>query len=268
VDKEITFASKKIHYKATGEGFAVVLVHGFAEDGRLWEDTIRILGPNFRLLIPDIPGSGGSDFNAALNTIDDFADSLKTMLDAEEMEKCILVGHSMGGYIGLAMAEKFPDRVKALGLFHSTAFADTEEKKATRRKGIEFISDHGAREFIRISSPNLFSLNFSKRSPEKIESYIKTYETFDAKSLVAYYEAMMTRPDRTAVLKNFRGPVLFIMGEEDKAVPLQDVLQQTHLPAVSYIKLLRNTAHMGMLENPVSAFEALKNFLDQTLQFY
>lgn len=268
MNKEIIFASKKLFYRSTGKGFPVMLVHGFAEDGRLWDDTSHFLGEEFQLLIPDIPGSGESEFNPALISIEEFAEAMKAVLDTGFVEKCILIGHSMGGYIALALAEKYPERIKAFGLFHSTAFADTEEKKTTRRKSIEFIREHGSMEFIRASSPNLFSAAFSKSNPDQIASYIKKYEVFDAKSLIAYYEAMMARPDRTAVLKNFHGPVLFIMGEEDKAAPLQDVLHQTHQPSVSYIQLLRNTAHMGMLENPVPAFRALKNFLDQTLQFY
>ena len=268
MDKKITFESKEIRYRITGQGFPVVLIHGFAEDGKIWKDCAGYLGKNFQLLIPDLPGSGKSEFNSSIKTIEDMARTIWAILDAEKISQCIVVGHSMGGYISLALAEKYPEQIKAIGLFHSTGYADTEDKKNTRRKSIGFIREHGASEFVRISSPNLFSADFSQRSPEIIRSYIRDYENFNAKSLIAYYEAMMARPDRTAVLKNFHGPVLFIMGEEDKAVPLQDVLQQTHLPSISYIKLLKKTAHMGMLENPAPAFEALKNFLDQTLQFY
>ena len=137
-----------------------------------------------------------------------------------------------------------------------------EEKKATRRKGIEFINEHGAFEFLKNTTPNLFSpCKPQMKTPELIDEQIKTLNNFSAAALVSYYEAMIQRPDRTNILRNSTIPVLFIAGKYDNAVPLSDILKQCHLPSLSYIHILENSGHMGMLEEPEKANLILENFL-------
>jgi pimeloyl-ACP methyl ester carboxylesterase len=175
-----------------------------------------------------------------------------------------LIGHSMGGYIALAFANKYVAYLSALGLFHSSAFADSEEKKETRKKGIEFIREHGAFEFLRTSTPNLFSPLSKDEKPELIDGFIRSLSNFSTASLVKYYVAMMQRPDRTELLKTIGLPVLLIMGEYDNAVPLQDGLKQAHMPEKSYIHILHQSGHMGMLEEPDNSNHILKQFLSET----
>jgi pimeloyl-ACP methyl ester carboxylesterase len=172
-----------------------------------------------------------------------------------------LIGHSMGGYITLAFVEKYPEYLNAFGLFHSSAFADSDEKKSNRRKGIEFIEQHGAFEFLKTTMPNLFSPHSKTENPKLIEDFILGLSSFSPAALVSYYNAMMQRPDRTGVLKKARVPVLFIMGKYDNAVPLEDILQQCHLPEKSYIHILEKSGHMGMLEQPDKSNRVLEKFL-------
>jgi pimeloyl-ACP methyl ester carboxylesterase len=272
VDKTITYHSSTIFYRTEGTGNPVVLIHGFAEDGTIWDNQIEFLKNYFLLITPDLPGSGKSFINnnedkflstvsSQLATIEYYADCIKAILEEEKISNPVIIGHSLGGYITLAFAEKYPFSLKAFGLFHSTAYADSEEKKNTRRKSIEFIRKHGAAEFIKQSMPNLFSDVFKQQHPGIIEELIKRYDNFNAGSLVSYYEAMILRPDRTAVLQNFKGPVLFIMGEKDNAVPLEQSLKQCHLPGLSYIHIPENTAHMGMLEATKSVNTFLLSFI-------
>jgi pimeloyl-ACP methyl ester carboxylesterase len=268
VDKTITYQSSKIFYKTEGKGEPVIFIHGFAEDGRIWNNQIEFLKNYFLLIIPDLPGSGKSINNKEKNllTIEYFADCIKEILTEEKILTCIIIGHSMGGYIALAFAEKYPENLMAFGLFHSTAFADNEEKKTMRRKSIEFINKHGAAEFIKQSTPNLFSNGFKQEKPEIIEELIEHYDNFNAASLVSYYEAMMQRPDRTTVLENFKKPVLFIIGEKDNAVPLEQSLQQSHLPQISYIHILENAAHMGMFEETKRVNTLLLSFIKNVVK--
>ncbi|PWT72080.1 MAG: alpha/beta hydrolase [Bacteroidetes bacterium] len=248
-----------------------MLIHGFAEDMSIWHHQIDYLKNKFRLIIPDIPGSGGSSPLTLFKNgsppaiMDDYAACLLHLLDQEGIEKCNLVGHSMGGYVALAFAELYPSRINKLSLFHSTAFPDSEEKKAARRKSNEFIKSYGSAPFIEQAIPNLFDEPFRKSSPEKIENLIERYANFPAEALVSYYEAMILRPDRTHVLQNFKNPVQFIIGENDKAVPLEQSLRQCHIPQISYIHVLEKSAHMGMLEDPDETNRMLENFLDRTL---
>ncbi len=265
MDKEIKLRSSEIAYKVHGNGQPVLLLHGFAEDGEIWKYQVEFLKDKFKLIVPDIPGSGRSPFNKAFVTIDDFAEIINPILDHEKINHMALIGHSMGGYISMAFAEKYPERLAGLGLFHSTAYPDTEEKKLARRKSIEFIKEHGAADFIRTTIPNLFAQSFCESHPEQIRELIETYSTLPPEALIQYYEAMILRPDRTSILKHFQKPVLFIMGEEDKAVPFQDSLKQAHLPSISFIHILQKNGHMGMIENPEKCNSYLVEFLQNSL---
>jgi len=236
-----------------GTGTAVVLLHGFAEDGSTWDNLLAPLSARCRLIIPNLP---------AASSIEDLATAVKALLDHLGIDKCIMIGHSMGGYIALAFAEKYPDRLTALGLFHSTAYPDSEEKKAIRRKSIDFIRKNGADLFIRQSTPGLFGQYTHQHHPQLIDAMIDRYATFSPDTLIAWYQAMITRPDRTAVLREFHGPILFIIGEEDTIIPLHGALEQSHLPAVSHIHLVKNTGHEGMHESPGPCNDILQDFIN------
>ena len=211
--RSFLFQDKKIAYKVYGEGKPVLLLHGFGEDSNIWELQIKFLEPHFRLIVPDIPGSGESELVPGAG-IDMYADIIKELFEIElqvPIEGAVLIGHSMGGYITLAFAEKHPNYLKSFGLFHSSAFADGDEKKETRRKAIDFIEEKGASTFIKTSTPNLFTEAFKEKQPAKVDKLIEEGKKFTAEALVQYYEAMIARPDRTAVLKTFPKPILFII---------------------------------------------------------
>jgi pimeloyl-ACP methyl ester carboxylesterase len=266
--KNINYKNGTIFYHVSGKGIPVVLLHGFAEDGNVWQAQIDFLQTRFLVIVPDISGSGRSSIANWKDHIgmDDFADSIKAILDEEQITGCVVIGHSMGGYIALAFAEKYPHLLNGLGLFHSSAFADTEEKKQTRLKAIGFIENNGGYTFIKNTTPGLFASAFTKNNPEKINALIEEGKSFAENTLIQYYKAMISRPDRTAVLSYFTKPVLFIIGEQDKAVPLELSLQQCYLPAQSHIYILKNTAHMGMWEEPEKANNALLSFLQAMSQ--
>lgn len=257
--KRIRHKGKTITYRTRGKGPVVVLLHGFGEDGTVWKGQFDLF-PHHQLLVPDLPGTGESE---RLNetTMESLADAVKAVIDAEGGGKAVLIGHSMGGYITLAFAEKFPNALRAFGLFHSTAFADSEEKKETRRKGIRFIQEHGAAEFLKATTPNLYAPRSVEAHPEWIADHLAATHNFSADALVSYYMAMMDRPDRTSVLRESTVPVLFVMGRHDTAVPLQDALRQCHLPHLSYIHILDEAGHMGMIEEKTKTADLLSAFV-------
>jgi len=258
--KEFLYQNKKIVYTIEGKGKPVLLIHGFGEDSKVWNKQVEFLKDKFQLIIPDLPGSGQSEMIDDMS-MEGMAEIIHSLLQKESIDQCTLIGHSMGGYIMLAFIEKYPQYLNAFGLVHSTAYADTEEKKSARAKGIEFIKEHGSFEFLKNSTPGLFSEKTKEERSQLIDEFINSLHNFSASALVSYYKAMMQRPDRTNTLKNSTVPVFFFMGEEDKAVPLQDGLQQCLLPEKSYIHILQDAAHMGMLEETEKTNRALENFL-------
>ncbi len=267
MEKILQYEGEKIVYRISGDGKPVILIHGFAEDHTIWVHQTSYLQNYFRIIVPDIPGSGlsSSAIQPGDATMDAYADSIKAIIDAEKIDQCVVIGHSMGGYITLALAEKHPGYLAGFGLFHSTAYPDSEEKKSMRKKSNEFIRQHGSTLFIQQSVPNLFSDAFKKNNPEIVEKLIEKYSVFNPQSLISYYEAMIRRPNRVSTLETCQKPVLFIAGEEDKAILLQHVLEQCHIPRLSYLHVLENTAHMGMLENANQSNRWIENFLKQIL---
>lgn len=265
MEKTILYQNKKIFYRNIGSGDPVMFVHGFGEDGAVWNDQIEFFRNRYQIITPDLPGSGRSEMINEMSMAG-IAEVLHSIIHEENISTCTVIGHSMGGYITLALVENYWNHVNAFGLFHSSAFADSEEKKETRKKGIEFIKQHGAFEFLKTSTPNLFSPYSKEQSrklsgPNSIDGFIESLRSFSADALIAYYHAMMKRPDRTAVLKNTKSSVLFIAGEHDNAIPLTDVLKQCHLPEKSYFHLLKKSGHMGMMEETEKANRILKEFL-------
>ncbi len=236
-----------------------MFVHGFGEDGTVWQNQIDYIKNKYLLIIPDLPGCGGSE------TIDDMsmeelAEVLHTIIHEEDIDSCTMIGHSMGGYVTLAFAEKYWNHLQAFGLLHSTSFADTEEKIATREKGIQFIRQHGAFEFLKTTSPNLFSSNTKSQSKKVIDDFIESLSDLSSESLIAYYEAMIARPDRSQVLKGSNFPILFVAGANDAAVPIDDSLKQSVFPEICHFHILKNSGHMGMLEEPEILNKILDNF--------
>lgn len=260
-EKSIQFQNDRIVYRVIGNGKPVMLLHGFGEDSTVWQSQIEALKNQYQLIVPDIPGSGKSALVPNAN-IEIYADVIKAICDVEKIPGLhSLVGHSMGGYVTLAVAEKYPTFLNSFGLFHSSAFADTEEKKQTRRKAIEFIKEKGAHTFLKTSTPGLFTQSYKDNHPDKVEALIEAGKAFSNEALIQYYEAMIARPDRTAVLKTFTTPILFIIGEHDQAIPFESSLQQCHLPVQSHVHILRQSAHMGMWEEPEKANTILADFL-------
>ena len=257
--KFIQYKNKNLHYRVYGNGKPVMLLHGIPVNSTVWNNLAISLQNNFLVFAPDLPGSGNSEMLDGENIgLEDYVDVIKEILLTENISECTMIGHSMGGYITLAFGEKYPELLNGFGLFHSSAFADDEEKKQTRRKAIEFIKANGAYAFLRTSTPNLFA---GKEHLKEMEDIIEEGKKFSAEALIQYYHAMINRPDRTEVLKTFKNPVLFIIGEKDNVFPLQASLQQCHLSSIAHVHIL-DTGHMGMIEESHKSIAVIKSFLE------
>ena len=267
--KEIKYQGKRLSYRSRGEGLPVVLVHGFGEDSRVWDAQLNAL-KDYHLIVPDLPGTNRSEMIDDMS-MEGMAAALEKLIVHEtatvyykegEPGSVIMIGHSMGGYITLAFAEKHPQMLRGFGLFHSSAYADTEEKKQNRRKSIDFIQRNGAYEFLKTAVPNLYATENRESLAEEIKAHLETTHNFSPEMLVSYYQAMIDRPDRRQVLQEAHVPVLFILGKHDTAVSFDDGLEQSHLPRSSYVHILENSGHMGMREQTGEANEHLQKYLD------
>lgn len=262
--KTLSHKKGRISYSIYGTGRPILLVHGFAEDSEIWKNQVNHLSENYRLIVPDLAGSGKSDFIPEIFTMDDHAEMLEHLLRQEKIPSVTIIGHSMGGYIALAFAEKYPTLVKALGLFHSSSAADTEEKKESRRKAIQFIKQNGSKKFLQQTTGNLLSPDSKQKTPGIVQELVDQYSNFNPNSLVHYYEAMIQRPDRSEVLRKIAKPVLIIAGEHDQAIPVKLSQEQSFLPELCYFHSLKNSGHLGMLEQPSESNAILEKFFEES----
>lgn len=269
--KFIEFRGNQICCQATGKGPAVVLIHGFLESSAIWKNLSRRLSKDFRVITLDLPGHGESGLIEApsaapasgrktySHSIDLMAEMVHHVLKNLDVTSCVMVGHSMGGYVTLAFAEKYARKLKGFVLFHSHAAADSPEALVARERTIGLVkNDH--QHFISHFIPELFDPANVKKFSGEISRMKALSGHTPKEAVIAALEGMKTRPDRTHMLANVNMPVLFIIGKNDSRIPLQAILPQTILPRHSESLILDQVGHMGFIEAPGKTFEALKGF--------
>ncbi len=262
MEKSIIWHQQPLHYFITGNGPVLFLLHGFGEDHSIFDRQVEFLQNDYTLITPDIPGTGQSVLTEK-KSLAELAGIIQAIAVNENISQCHVCGHSMGGYIAIEFAKQFPEYLSSLTLLHSSVFADDEDKINARKKSIEFLLQHNAEEFLATTTPNLFY----KKEVNEIEiAQLIKQNTCSAETLISYYTAMMERNDNAAVLKNISCPVLIIAGEHDKAVPLEISLKQAHLSDKSFVYVLKESAHMGMLEETKKCNETLAYFLQEAQQ--
>jgi pimeloyl-ACP methyl ester carboxylesterase len=246
-----------LFYTDQGTGLPVILIHGFCETHEVWEGLAADLSTSYRVICIDLPGFGSSDLQARAFSLLNIAEDINRLLEALAISKCVAIGHSLGGYVTLAMVESNPTLFSGFCLYHSTAYPDSDEKKLSRNKVIEFVRAHGVAPFIESFIPPLFSNQSNPHIPGAIAIGLKT----KVETLSAYAAAMRDRPDRTFVLKEFNNPILFLAGERDTVIPVDAVRSQAQVAKISSLVVLKSVAHMGMFEDKLTSLTSIEAFL-------
>ena len=254
-----------LSYHEAGKGKAVVLVHGFCEDHTIWSDYTQDLASRYRVIVPDLPGFGNSspEYGEAVS-IEYYARRVHELLEhlIPSEESITFIGHSLGGYVGLAFADLYPERINGLGLFHSTAFADNEEKKQSRDKVAQYIQDKGVPAFTDNFVEPLFYAGNRQRLAGEIDKIKQQARLTSKEGAVSATMAMKERTDRTSVLKESKVPVLFIAGKKDTSIPLETSKEQFFFPSKSMIYILDHVGHMGMVEEKEECLTAVRAFIE------
>lgn len=249
-----------LHYTDTGDGVTIVLLHGFCEDSSLWNYHVEFLSKSFRVICIDLPGFGQNKALENDTTIELMTQKVYETISYIGIKKHILIGHSLGGYITLAYAELYSRRLLGVGLFHSTAFADSEEKKINRNKSIDFISEHGVSVFAKNFISPLFNPSVRENFTNEITNLVNIVTKTPLSSVVNVTKAMRDRKPRVEVLKELNIPVLYIIGNSDTAIPLEQSLEQCYLPKNSIVHFYEKTGHMGMIERKTETALAMLSF--------
>jgi len=257
--KTINYYDHTIAYDVQGKGTPLVFLHGFGENRQMWVDFTPFF-KEYKVLTIDLPGSG--DSTVMEGSIARMAKIVNAVLEAERIEKCVLIGHSMGGYVTLAFAKLYEQKLLGYCLFHSQPNADTLDKKGMRNKSIQFVERHGHALYFKGLIPKLFSQKFLSGNRHTVDKLTYYGSQMQTKGVICQLKAMRDRPDNQVVLKNAKVPVCFIIGKLDVAVPAENSLNQTFLPKVSDIHILPRVGHMGMFEAPKKTVGILRNFIE------
>jgi pimeloyl-ACP methyl ester carboxylesterase len=255
----------KIRYKDIGQGPVILLLHGYLESLKVWNGLVDELKNDFRLIVPDLPGHGHSEVSENVQTMESMAEAIMHLLHHLNIEKCFVVGHSLGGYVALAYLEKYPKMVMGISLFHSSPYADTEEKKLNRDREIELIKAGKKDQIYNLHTPKTFANENVPLFAEQIEKLKSTAKKTENDGIIAILEGMKVRPSRAELLKNTKVPVQYIIGRKDNFIPMQ-ILEKLELPENADVVILDNSGHMGMFEEKEKAVEAIRRFVSYNLK--
>jgi 3-oxoadipate enol-lactonase len=259
--EKISINHIQLAYDRRGDGPPLVLLHGYPLDHHLWDQVVPLLTDTFDVILPDLRGFGESTTVDSPYTMDDYASDIAALLDHLEIQKAAIVGHSMGGYVALAFARLYPERVRGLGLVSSQVLADAPDRKEGRYKSAKDVSENGIDSVIATMTPKF-------TSDEKLQAFAR--ESMERQPPAAYIgalKAMAERMDSTSLLSSLREsqggafhfPVVLIHGDADALIPIdrarevKAALPQAHLVEIS------GAGHMPMMEAAQKTAEALKH---------
>jgi pimeloyl-ACP methyl ester carboxylesterase len=251
-------------YSDSGQGETIVLLHGFCENKSIWKSVQENLQKNHRIICIDFPGFGESDIYYSDFSMETLADEVARVLHTLEIQKCILIGHSMGGYVTLAFAEKYPELLFAFGLFQSTALPDNEQRKHNRDKTLAFIEKYGLKQFAESFVQQLFYPKNRAYLINEINALKRMTESSHIDAVVGCTIAMRNRKDRTHVLQQTTLPVLLVYGKEDQTLPIATMQAQMELCKNPVIHLLAETGHVAMIERPQESVKIIASFIQHT----
>jgi pimeloyl-ACP methyl ester carboxylesterase len=259
-EHKFVFNNKSIYYNDKGSGSVIVLLHGYLESKEVWGDFYDILSHKHRVISIDIPGHGKSDVIDNIHSMDLMAQVINKLLSSLDIDKFSLIGHSMGGYITLSFAELYPEKLNSFILFHSSVYADNDEKRTNRQKDIELIDNEGLDSIVKSNIPKMFSNNNVSNFVNIINTIQQKALMFKPEGVTALLRGMMQRKDKQRFVSNFKNPMLFIFGEKDNYIPIEVAKNMTKLNSNIEYKTLKNSGHMGFIEETDESLKIINAF--------
>tara|TARA_R110000787_G_scaffold15134_3_gene46821 strand:+ start:35346 stop:36122 length:777 start_codon:yes stop_codon:yes gene_type:complete len=235
-----------IHYTIKGKGPCIVLLHGFLLSPSIWDALAPKLSKKNKVITIDLPGHGKSGCVAETHTMELMAEVINFILEENDIDQASFIGHSMGGYISLAFAEKYESKVNTLVLLNSSTEEDSPERKINRDRAIKIIK-HNKDIFIKMAITALFPAGKQKEFQYYIDKFTEESMNFKVEGIIAAIRGMKIRKDRTSVLKYFQGKKFMISGIEDPIIPFSSS-EKTSIE--SQTKLFKvDSGHMSINEN-------------------
>jgi pimeloyl-ACP methyl ester carboxylesterase len=254
----IHYKNINVSYSDTGKGTTVVLLHGFLENKLMWNELVPELSLKNRVVSIDLLGHGQTDCLSYIHTMEDQADMVQAVLHELKIRKAVFVGHSMGGYVALAFAELYPEKIKGLVLMNSTSYADSKERKVNRDRAIKAVKQDYTT-FVRLSIANLFSEENREKITLQIEKVKLEALKTTLQGIIAALEGMKIRKDREVLLHLTDYPKLIILGKKDGVLNYEENRNQIENTSVELVTF--PDGHMSHIENKEELKLVFKDFL-------
>lgn len=246
----------EIFFTKSGKGYPLIFIHGFCETHEIWSGFANELSKEFTVYTLDLPGFGRSQALAMPFSIRDVAIAVNQWVGIQKIQKPILVGHSLGGYVALAAIAENAEAFGGLCLFHSTPLADSEDRKANRNRVMEFVKNHGKDPFIDTFVPSLF-FNKEDESIRIVDSIVRKTSQ---EALINYTVAMRDRPATVDIFGDFNLPVMVLAGEKDAIISKESIKELSQLYTSVNVHFIQKVAHMGMFEAPQKCLGLIRAF--------
>ncbi len=261
--RTLTVDGRTVHYRDEGRNNTktLVLLHGFLQNLDVWSSYVLSYMNQLRVITIDLPGHGLTDTFCDVHTTEFMSDIVKEVLNAAGVDQCVMVGHSMGGYVALAFAERYPYTVKGLGLINSHALADSSAHRESREEVCRQAQENVASYIVGFVG-SLFDDSRRAAMSHEINDLQAQCLRTSAASVVAAQQGMMRRPSRIGVLQQLDVPVYFVYGKNDPRIPIELAVTQTLLPRRAEVLLLSDVAHMAFLEEREYLKPRLLNFVE------
>ncbi len=257
-----TYKKTEIYYKSRGEGNPVILVHGFLENHKMWDIVVDALKEDHKIYTLDLLGHGSSDGLCDVHTMEQQAMLIKDLLDREKILQATIIGHSMGGYISLAFAELYPEKVAALGLLNSHPFADNFEKQEARERAVKTVQ-RNYEAYVKAAIPSFFAPDNRQKYKDDIQKLVLEALKMTPENIIAALKGMKLRKDRSEMFcSRQQYPKLWIVGKKDPLIDLDKIRSLAeHCKGTDYIEL--GDGHMSYVENKDEMPMVIKRFLQR-----
>ncbi len=245
-----------------GDGKTVVLLHAFPLSRAMWKPQIAALtSERCRLIIPDLRGFGETHDFSDINSMEDMSGDVAGLLDALKIERAVIIGLSMGGYVAFEFLKLLPEKIAALVFCDTHAGNDSEVTRSSRFELIEKIQKEGADVLIDELLPKLISEDTKENKKELVESLEEMFRAADAKAAIAALRGMAQRADNNHLLERISVPTQLIFGEEDKVTNLEMAYKMRDRIPNASLSVIESAGHYSNLEQPERFNSVLTNFI-------
>ncbi len=242
-------------FESHGEGPALVLIHGFGLNRSIWVEMVETHPINCRVILPDVRGHGESEATDTVYDMSLLADDIIALLDHLDIEKAVVAGHSMGGYITLAFAEAYLGRLAGVGLVNTRAEADAPEKAAGRYRLVANVEERGSVVLAESLAPRLSD------DPELVDRVHKMIANTNPQGIIGASQGMAQRPDRWELLEDIKVPALVVAGRDDRIIDHDQAEKMAAALPQGVFLSLQDCGHMPMLEAPKPLSQGLSTLL-------